>query len=653
MRRILILALLLAMLPALPAAASLPKPLGADVAAAGAPVTDEALARVPALSLTLPDREDLAREDAARRAEGLPYRFALAEDVALTPANSGAWSDGTTDGAAGHRVWRLRVVTPGATSLNLGFARYYLPPSARLAVYPATNRASGLVWDAQDVSPHGHLWTPAMGADELVIELTVAAVEAHLVDLELGQIGRGYRGFGFGAGDKAGSCNVDVVCPDGDPWREEIKAVAVFSFGGSFLCTGAMINNTAHDGRPLFLTANHCGVSGSEASIVVYWNYESPTCGLQGGGDTSQSQSGSTVLASWSGTDFTLLELDDAPLPAFDVRWAGWDRRDRNNDVSVAIHQPSGDEKSISFDDDPTLITSYQGTTEPGNGTHFQIGAWDLGTTEPGSSGSPLFNEEHRITGQLHGGTAACDAPDDPDWYGRLTVSWDGGGAAGNRLSDHLDPLGRGVEYLDMLGMGLDLDPEEPARFRGEAGGPFSPEEAVYTLTNRRSSPQAFSLAAEGATFFSVQGAIGDIPAGGTRDFTISLSPSAGTLAAGTYRGRVRVYLQPGDEVSHEIDVVLTVGGHGVAITAITPNPSRRLLTVHYHLAVDAAVWGRVYDLRGLLIADLGSWSIAVGDRTLEWAARTTQGGLVSSGIYVFELEAGGVTSRQRFAIVR
>ncbi len=646
MRRILIPALLLAMLPVLPAAAALPTPLGAEEPAVGAD-----LARVPAVSLALPDREDLAREDAARRAEGLPYRFALPEDVALTPANSGAWTDGT---AAGRRVWRLRVVTPGATSLNLGFTRCGLPPSARLAVYPAADRASGLVWDAQDVPFYGQLWTPAMGTDELVAELAVDAVEAHLVDLEIGRIGRGYRGFGFGAGDKSGTCNVDVVCPEGDPWREEIKAVAVFSFGGSLLCTGAMINNTADDGRPLFLTANHCGVSGREASIVVYWNYESPTCGLQGGGDLSQSQSGSTVLASWSSTDFTLLELDDAPLPAFDVRWAGWDRRDRNNTASVAIHHPSGDEKSISFDDDPTLITSYQGATEPGNGTHFRVGAWNLGTTEPGSSGSPLFNEEHRITGQLHGGLASCDAPDDPDWYGRLAISWEGGGAAGNRLSDHLDPLGSGIEYLDMLGTGLDLNPEEPARFRGEAGGPFSPEEAVYTLTNRSSSPQAFSLAAEGATFFSVQGAIDDIPAGGTRDFTISLSPSAGTLAAGTYRGRVRVYLQPGGEIAHEIDVVLEVSGRGVTLTAVAPNPSRGLATVHYHVAAVIEVRGRVYDLRGVLVEDLGTWTpTAVGHHTFEWASRTTQGGLVPSGIYVFELEGGGTTSRKRIAIVR
>ncbi len=41
-----------------------------------------------------------------------------------------------------------------------------------------------------------------------------------------------------------------------------------------------MINNTAQDGRPLFLTADHCGIwLGNSASVVVYWNFESPNCG--------------------------------------------------------------------------------------------------------------------------------------------------------------------------------------------------------------------------------------------------------------------------------------------------------------------------------------------------------------------------------------
>ena len=57
-----------------------------------------------------------------------------------------------------------------------------------------------------------------------------------------------------------------------------------------------------------------------------------------------------------------------------------------------------------SFEDDPTTTTSYLGTAVPGAGTHVRLEDWDLGTTEGGSSGSPLFNQDHRVIGQLHGG---------------------------------------------------------------------------------------------------------------------------------------------------------------------------------------------------------------------------------------------------------
>ena len=35
-------------------------------------------------------------------------------------------------------------------------------------------------------------------------------------------------------------------------------------------------------------------------------------------------------------------------------------------------------------------------------------GGWELGVTEGGSSGSPLFDQNGRIIGQLFGGTATC-----------------------------------------------------------------------------------------------------------------------------------------------------------------------------------------------------------------------------------------------------
>ncbi|MCP4571051.1 MAG: trypsin-like peptidase domain-containing protein [bacterium] len=644
MQRILIIVLLLAALPAL---AAVPTALDneADLAKAE-------LALVPVMDLAMPDLDDLALEDAARHAEGLPFRYAVPADVALTPGNSGLWTD-----SGDRRVWRLRVATPGATTLNLGFVHFGLPASGRLAVYPAADRTAGLAWDRDDVADHGQLWTPALATDELVVEVTVDADEAHLVDLELGRIGRGYRGFAARTeADKSGACNIDVVCVEGDPWREEIKSVGGVSQGGTIYCTGALINNTDRDGRPLFLTANHCGISDLNAStVVIYWNYESAGCGDHGGGALDQSQAGSTLLARWSGTDFTLIELDDVPDAAFDVRWAGWDRRDRNNDASVAIHHPRGDEKSISLDEDPTTITTYAFTPVPGDGSHLRVGAWESGTTEDGSSGSPLFNEAHRITGQLHGGYASCDDLDRSDWYGRLAVSWEGGGDAATRLRDHLDPSATGAEFLGTLGAGLDLSPQAPAAFQGRAGGPFVPESATYSIVNGTIEDLGYAVELAGAgDWFQVVTVAGDIPAGGNRNLTIEPSATAANLVAGTYTGQVRILDGAGGALHFEIEVSMAVRGRGVDLDAIAPNPSRGLAIIHYHVSHAGPVHGRVYDLRGLLVADLGAWTPEfAGENSFEWAARATGGGHLPSGVYVFELEGGGTTSRQRFAIVR
>ena len=60
--------------------------------------------------------------------------------------------------------------------------------------------------------------------------------------------------------------------------------------------------------------------------------------------------------------------------------------------------------------------------------------------TEEGSSGSPLFDQNHRIVGQLHGGPSACGATNLWDFYGRFDLSWTGGGTNATRLSNWLDP---------------------------------------------------------------------------------------------------------------------------------------------------------------------------------------------------------------------
>ncbi len=424
------------------------------------------------LDLPGPDKAALLDEDALRLAEqGGPERFAWPHDLTLTADDGEGW-DRLSGG--GHR-WQLEIRAPGALSLCFGFSRFALPWGGRLTI----TGVAGLqrAYTAADNRESGQLWTPVVLGDTALLVLELPAGGRDQFELELARVGRGYRGFGEPVDEKAGSCNIDVVCPEGDPWRAEIRSVGVYQIGATWKCTGAMINNTSENGRPLFLTANHCAVNpNNDETVVVYWNYESENCGDLSGGSLADTQAGTTWLASWAPSDMTLLEFTAAPDTSWHVTFAGWDRGTSTSISSaVTIHHPSTDEKSISFEDDPLEVTEYLSNAEVADGTHWRVVDWDAGTTEPGSSGCPLFNPQHRIIGQLHGGYAAC-GNEDSDWYGRLSVSWLGGETPETQLAAWLDPgaTGQGILGLyDPNGPGVPpVDVPEAFAFAGAVPNP-------------------------------------------------------------------------------------------------------------------------------------------------------------------------------------
>ena len=401
---------------------------------------------VPSIEYPALDVEWLLQDDIRREAEGLPLRFAVPNEEMATPGNHGMW-DRDLDGQL---RWRIRLTSPGAPHINLGFESWNMPHGASMMVESIDGTHSVGPFSATDNQVHGEFWLPVVVGDDILVTITCddddrLAIEQNIV---LTKVNIGYRGFGAeksnGSG-RSGSCNVDVACAEGDPWQAEIACAALYSINGYFTCSGAMLNNTAQDQRPFFLTADHCGVStGNDQSMVVYWNYENSYCRTPGSGDSGGNGDGSTnqftaggaiLRADGSNSDFTLVELNNDPNPNFGVGFCGWDRRTATPQGGICIHHPNLEEKRISFDYD--ALTS--------NGSLWRVNNWELGTTEPGSSGSPLFNPDHRIVGQLYGGNAACNN-NGYDVYGKLSTSWNAG------LAGWLDYAGTGEQYIDTYG---------------------------------------------------------------------------------------------------------------------------------------------------------------------------------------------------------
>ena len=394
-------------------------------------------------------------EDAVREASGVPspMRFAARNEASITPDNAGTWTT-LDDGSA---LWRLRLASPGATNLNLHFDRFSLPAGASLWLYDRDGAMVQGPYTAGDRNSEGELWTAIVPGDEIVVELHRPAGGDGDLDLRIAAVNHGYRDFGdlTGAAVKQGACNNDVICPEGDPWRDQIRSIARITISGSSLCTGQLVNNTAEDATPYFLTAQHCVENASQASsVVAFWNYESPVCGQLSGGSLAQNQSGASLVSLWEwrfGSDFALILLDEVPHPTFDVYYSGWDATGAIPNSSVGIHHPDGAVKAISFNEDPLTKEDYYSS-----GDHqWRVEQWEDGTTEGGSSGSCIFNAASGLcVGTLTAGTASCSNTAGYDIYGRMDAHWTGDGTPSGRLSDWLDPLDTGALTLAGLNPG-------------------------------------------------------------------------------------------------------------------------------------------------------------------------------------------------------
>lgn len=124
-----------------------------------------------------------------------------------------------------------------------------------------------------------------------------------------------------------GRATTNAICPEGDPWRDQIRSVAMIVVGGGGICTGTLINNCAQDGTPYFLTANHCLPGNLNVSTWVFrFNWDSPVCGANQNGPTTQTVSGATLLANSGNTDVALLQLNSTPPSNYNVYYSGWDR---------------------------------------------------------------------------------------------------------------------------------------------------------------------------------------------------------------------------------------------------------------------------------------------------------------------------------------
>ncbi|MFZ5941911.1 MAG: T9SS type A sorting domain-containing protein [Bacteroidota bacterium] len=419
----------------------------------------------PAMDYLLPPPDPFELEAAGLENLGSAkksVRFAIVRDLDISPLNGGEWT--VVDGTA---VWRVRLISPGAYALGLNFSDFRLAPGSRLFIYDGTGASISGAFDHRNNRPGGIFTSAPLPGDEVIVELQSPAGRNDFGSLTIESLSHAFLPVptGFekdGRFAKSGACEIDINCTEGDDWQT-IKRSVCRIYTTREYCTGVLVNNTSYDGKPYVLTAEHCVNTEYYANRTVFvFNYESPVC-FGGDGSVAQSVSGATLVATGDSLDFSLLLLQDTIPDSYSPYLAGWDLSSAPPASSRAVHHPQGDVKKISGDYNPATVP----TSVPSDlndyiiSSMWRIYEWDFGSTEGGSSGSPLFNMSKKLVGTLTGGLAYCgdsigyDALNDRviynlsvnrnDFYTRISYVWDHYTDPAKQLRKWLDPLNTGA----------------------------------------------------------------------------------------------------------------------------------------------------------------------------------------------------------------
>jgi hypothetical protein len=405
-------------------------------------------ADAPALQLDLP--EPTAADFAAmqRQAPGLakpvPIGFgrqvpAGQRRIALSTL---AWQATADGGRAAH----IQVTSPGAVGLRVALAtsadnsdvvlRMVGSGSPALVKGPFT-----LAQVAQDSARFGNWWSPVLagstatleiavpkGEDVDALELTIPLV-SHLTQPRMGPVTKTVNPGGSGA------CEINWRCePQTPALVNAAKAIGLMTYtadnGGTYNCTGTLLNDAGSSNTPYFFTAHHCiSSAGAAATLNVVWFYDANDCSHPTDTGTYAETDGALLLAGSQAEDWVLLQLKEAP-PAGTL-FSAWNATPITSGAVIDLHHPRADVKKFSAGNlVPGPAGGYVQYTENDDDGMVVVDAplaqviWTLGVTEGGSSGSGLLTLNqggyYEVRGGLYGGGSSCSTPKDPDFFSRM-----------------------------------------------------------------------------------------------------------------------------------------------------------------------------------------------------------------------------------------
>ena len=430
---------------------------------------------IPLTIISAPEMNAIHTEDILRDKNGVLYRIGVNRPANISLNNTGIWKTLPN----GDRQWQMHIKSPGAEAISFLFEVFKIYGGTTLNIQDITGKPLHNTLTSKDVESHFMQNAALCFGDEMIMTIYEPAYTKSS-EIFIDRIIYNYRATGNPNAQKineSDACEINVNCsPVGNNWQDEKRGVAriyVVDGGGAGWCTGSVVNNTALDCKPLFLTALHCGVSATAGNMnqwKFYFRYEALTCTNPSVAGTLDDYfiTGCVRMADANdaggdtGSDFLLVQMGTLANQAatittmksanFNCYWNGWDANNTATTGGAGIHHPAGDIKKISTFNGTTVSTTWGGSV---SNTHWRL-TWSAnsnghGVTEGGSSGSPLFNNSSgRIIGTLTGGGSFCTALNSPDSYGKMSYHWTSNGTPNNeRLKTYLDPGNTGLLVLN------------------------------------------------------------------------------------------------------------------------------------------------------------------------------------------------------------
>ena len=374
-----------------------------------------------------------------------PFRYGYKFDVNLSLHNSGEWLDLEN----GDRIWRLTLRSQGAFALSLEYDEFYLPGGAALFVYNEDATMIAGAYTSDNNQSDMLFSTPLIKGDVIHLEYYEPSNVYGEGIINIEYVIHDYKDIlNFSETRNSRSCGDNVICPSADDYENQINATSFLDMGG-YVCSGSMVNNTSFDLTPYYWTAWHCVVNENISTFRFHFDYTTTSCSGSWGSQGSY-EYGGTLLADSDGMDpdYALILITDNTI-SDGIFYSVWNHTSNNPTISCGVHHPDGEPKKINFDNDTAYSSGpinwgdpdYDGFNESSpSGSHWRV-YWDEGGTYFGSSGSPVFNDEGLLVGQLSGGSGDCNSGDTEDYYGKFSRAFDD-------VSQWLDPDNLGLTSI-------------------------------------------------------------------------------------------------------------------------------------------------------------------------------------------------------------